>query len=331
MNTFCRSKRVTHRWTRAVAASVTVALIGGSAAWALQDDASTTSPDPNAAEVKAIQDLGRALVAAYDAGDAAKVAALFVADAEVVGDSGAEVRGPEEIQKHFTSAFQDRPGEKLELESLDIRFFGPDLARETGRSRTVSADGKSEEYSGYEAILVKRDGKWLHASVREFAEEIPTPHGRLEELAWMVGDWVDENDEAVVHTSCRWSDDGNFLLRDFSIQVAGDRSPSGSQRIGWDEAEGCFKSWVFDSDGGHSEGVWNRGGPDEWVVRARGVLADGRRVEATQVLTRTAADRALWQSINRSIGGETLPDSLEVTLVRTPPEPETTTPPAKRP
>ena len=76
------------------------------------------------------------------------------------------------------------------------------------------------------------------------------------QLEWLVGDWVDEGDHGVVHTTCRWSDDKSFLLREFTIKVPGQPISSGAQRIGWDAGREQFRSWVFDSDGGHSEGLW---------------------------------------------------------------------------
>ena len=57
-----------------------------------------------------------------------------------------------------------------------------------------------------------------------------------------------------------------------SIKIAGREEISGSQRIGWDALLGKFRSWIFDSEGGHSEGYWHRDG-DNWVLKATGVTA----------------------------------------------------------
>ncbi len=38
---------------------------------------------------------------------------------------------------------------------------------------------------------------------------------RLKQLDWLVGNWVDEADDSVVHFSTRMSRSGNFLIRDF--------------------------------------------------------------------------------------------------------------------
>ena len=45
---------------------------------------------------------------------------------------------------------------------------------------------------------------------------------------------------------------------------------SGTQRIGWDPLKRQFKTWIFDSEGGHGEGYYTRNG-DQWVVKTEGV------------------------------------------------------------
>jgi hypothetical protein len=40
---------------------------------------------------------------------------------------------------------------------------------------------------------------------------------------------------------------------------------------------------LFDSNGGHGEGLWTRTSEKEWVVKAQGVLRDGRPTSATQI------------------------------------------------
>ena len=52
----------------------------------------------------------------------------------------------------------------------------------------------------------------------------------------LIGDWLDEGSDAVVKVNCRWSDDGNFLLRSFSVARRGKPVMSVSQRVGWDAA-----------------------------------------------------------------------------------------------
>jgi hypothetical protein len=172
---------------------------------------------------------------------------------------------------------------------------------------------------------VKRDGQWKIAAVRDHAdpnEGAASPRAHLEELAWMVGEWVDEGDDAVVHTTCAWSDDGNYLLRSFTVHVAGKAASSGTQRVGWDPQREQIRSWVFDSDGGFSEGFWTRSAENQWLVKASGTLPDGTPVSATNIITRDNPHTMRWQSINRTLGDETLPDTEQIVLARKPPEPK---------
>lgn len=281
--------------------------------------AEAKGPGDRPEDVKALAGVVRAFTEAYNKGDAKATADLFTEGAEVTEEAGAVVRGREAIAALFEATFRDEPKATIEVIPETLRFLGADAARETGRTRTTPAGGGTPELSRYTTLYVRKDGRWLQDSVHEYSDRSLTPHERLRELAWMVGEWVDEGDEGVVRTSCRWSDDRNFLLRDFTLHVAGQPITGGSQRIGWDARAGQFRSWVFDRDGGHSEGLWSRADDRQWVIKAEGVLADGKTVTATQVLTLVNKDLARWKSIDRTIGGQAVPDAAEVVLVRTPP------------
>ena len=98
------------------------------------------------------------------------------------------------------------------------------------------AKGGPATHRRYTALLVKRDGNWLLSSVREEPDPMVSPHDRLQVLAWMLGDWIDEGPDSVVRVNCRWSDDGNFLIRTFTVKHQGKDVMTVTQRIGWDPA-----------------------------------------------------------------------------------------------
>ena len=123
---------------------------------------------------------------------------------------------------------------------------------------------------------------------------------------------------------CEAVDDGNFLIRKFAIQIAGQEAMSGTQRIGWDPLTGKLKSWVFDSDGGYAEGVWHRD-DDRWVLKSFGVTAGGQPASSTTIYTLVNDDTMTWQSVDHEIAGVEIPDSEVVTIVRRAPTPETDT------
>ena len=87
------------------------------------------------------------------------------------------------------------------------------------------------------------------------------------------------------------------------------------QIIGWDAAAKQIRSWTFDSDGGFSEGQWTHK-DDRWFVQKKGVLDDGGRATAVNILRRIDDNTFTIQSVSRTIDGELLPNIDEVRVVR---------------
>ena len=137
----------------------------------------------------------------------------------------------------------------------------------------------------------------------------------------MVGDWVDESDNTKSQSSVRWADNQSYLIRTFSIQREGEKPSTGTMFIGWDPQSGQIKSWLFNSEGGHGEGLWTRTDEKEWVTKASGVLRDGRPTSATQIHTMINKDSVKVSSIDRIIGGVVAPDIVDVIMVRKAPQP----------
>jgi hypothetical protein len=90
---------------------------------------------------------------------------------------------------------------------------------------------------------------------------------------------------------------------------------SGMQIIGWDASAKTIRSWAFDSDGGFTEATWAYK-QDRWFVRNKGILADGRSASGVNVIKPLNADSFTWQTIERTAGGELLPNVDEVRIVR---------------
>lgn len=259
-----------------------------------------------------------AFVKAYNAGDAAAAATLFLPEGQIIGDEGKIVEGRDAITKRFADAFEESPETTIEVFVDAIRFIGSQLALEVGSTAITPAPGETPQYERYTVLHVKRDGKWSMAVVRDAPGEPPTNHERLEPLGWLVGDWVDEGDDSVVTTSCRWSEDANFLLQDIDVRIEGDDALHVTQRIGWDPVSKRIRSWVFDNEGGFSEGVWARSG-DQWMIKMTGVRNDGASASATNTITPVSADRYVWESRDRIVGSE-LSEPMEITVVRKPPD-----------
>ncbi len=296
-------------------------LIGTAPAPVAGDEPKAAAPAGRADDEKAIRAADEAFVRAYNAGDPRAVAGLFTEDAEAVPEEGEAVRGREAIAGLFASIFEAGPRRKIEVAVDSLRFLADDVALETGRTTLSAANGQAPQVDRFTVLYVKRGGRWLQARVQEHPEAQDSPHDRLKELEWMVGEWVDEGRDGVVFTTCRWSDDANYLLREFTIRVGGRPATSGTQRIGWDPQAGQIRSWVFGADGDFGEGLWSRDG-NRWVIKATFVLRDGRRASATQVVTFVTKDMARWKQVDRTVGGESAPDVGEVVVVRRPPRPQ---------
>jgi uncharacterized protein (TIGR02246 family) len=280
-----------------------------------QQDAKDVSKDEAAIRANV-----EAFVEAYNAGDAEAAAALFLPEGQIIGDEGEIVEGREAIAERFATAFEEDPEMTIEVFVDSIRFIGSELALEVGSTAVTPAPGETPQYERYTVLHVKRDGKWSMAVVRDAPGEPPTNHERLQPLEWMVGDWIDEGDESVVSTSCRWSADGNFLLQDIVVRIEGEETLQITERIGWDPLSKRIRSWVFDNEGGFAEGVWTRSG-DQWIVKNTGVRNDGIPASSTNTITPVSADQYVWESRDRIVGSE-VSEPMEITVVRKPPDAE---------
>lgn len=257
---------------------------------------------------------------AYNTGNAKAIAALFTPDGQIEDKDGNVSEGREAIAETFADVFKTTPGKQLDVFVESIRFIGADLAVETGTTKETIKPNEAPEYDRYTVLHVKRDGKWLMALARDEEGPVGTNHERLQPLAWLVGDWVDDGGSTVVLSSCRWSKDGNFLLQEFKIKVNGHDSMDISQRIGWDPLAKRIRSWVFDSDGGYGESTWTRDGSG-WIIKATAVRPDGTSASATNRLVPAGPDSYVWRSLDRVVGDE-VQSPIEVKVVRKPPQPK---------
>lgn len=270
---------------------------------------------------KAIRSVAETFTRAYNAGDSKTVAALYTEDAEVIDEHGHRLQGRPVIQDLYSSIFQEWPGATIGISIDSLRFLGPDVAKEEGQTRVKPGGKEPETLRRYTVLYVKQGGRWLYSSVREEHETGLLHHERLKELEWLVGEWLDQSPDSTVHVTCRWSDDKNFLLRDFTIHVQGQPVMTVSQRIGWDPLTKHVKSWVFDSEGGYGDSLWARNG-DQWVIKSTGVLPDGRVATATNVLIRVGPNTARWTSKEGTLGAESVAEPAEYVIVRKPPHPQ---------
>jgi Protein of unknown function (DUF3604) len=192
--------------------------------------------------------------------------------------------------------------------------MGGDLSdAPAGKSPTFLVAGLRDPIG---ANLVKKEGHWLLSNVRDTPYAPPTNYEHLKDLEWAIGDWVDESENGeTARVSFEWSESRNFLHGSFSAAFKNIEVSGGTQTIGWDPIKKQIRSWTFDDDGGFGEATCTRDG-DRWVIKTELVLADGKKLAATNIVTHTGADAITWQSKDRTVDGKAVPDIKEVKMKR---------------
>ena len=127
----------------------------------------------------------------------------------------------------------------------------------------------------------------------------------MQDLAWLVGEWIDDSPDATVAATVTWTKNKSFLSYAFKASAPGMDDLEGTQVIGWDPAAGTIRSWMFDSDGGFGEGTWSKKG-NTWIVKFSQVLPDGRKASATNIYTLVDAQHVHLE-VDRPEGGRRLP------------------------
>lgn len=290
-----------------------------SCVWIIASASDEKPASPNE-DQQAVRQQSQRLVDAFNGGRAKAMAATFVPEGEVVDEEGNVYQGRDQLEQVLAKFLEKFPGARMTAQVASIRVLGPGLAVEDGTRKVVTQDGSGTAATRYTLMYVNRAGRWLISSAREFkADEEPTPHERLQPLAWLVGDWVDESAESVISMNCRWSEEKNFLFIDYTSKIQGRSALKTSQRIGWDPLHRRIRSWAFDSDGGYGDGHWTAI-PTGWVVKSSAVLPDGRTGSATLSIEAVDKDKFVMRGVDRIVGDEPN-DDYEVTIVRRPPSP----------
>jgi uncharacterized protein (TIGR02246 family) len=294
-------------------------LFGSGSAVKSQEPRAAADP-AEAAEIDEIKKSAAAFESAFNASDAKRIAAQFTENAEAVDEDGAILNGRDQIEARFAAMFQEHPSARIQVEVTSVRRLGPGVAVEDGYSTTTLEPNESGSRSAYTVIHLRREGKWLMASVRDFPEEVAvgTAHEQLRSLEWLVGEWVDESREGRVETVCRWADGGNYLIQEYVIKTRRGEL-QGTQRIGWDGVRQTIRSWAFDRNGAFTEATWT---PVEtgWLLKVEGVTPDGAGASATRLVTPLDKDSYRIDSNDLVIDNEQLPET-SVKVVRKPPKP----------
>lgn len=272
-------------------------------------------PEPAEMDQAAIRKMVESYQQAFNKGDAKAIAELWSPSAVYTNRvTGETVKGRAAIGEQFTSLFAKSKDLKIDLATESIQFLSPSVAVEQGVAKFIDPAADAEEIQ-YTAVYVKRDDRWLLDRVTDEEQQVVNPrYEQLKPLEWMVGRWTTRAPNARVQLDCNWTKNRNFLTRSFSVAID-DLEFSGMQVIGWDPSAKTIRSWTFDSEGTFAEATWTQQG-DQWYLRNKGVLADGRLAAMVNVMKFVDENSFTWQTIERTAGGQLLPNIDEVLIVR---------------
>jgi len=283
---------------------------------------SPREPDEPKAKAKEAPGKGKRaqeFIAAFNKGDAKAVAGFWTPDGDFVDQVGREIKGRAAIEKMYEKVFAARKGAKLSIIVGSLRQVSPDVALEDGLTEVTPADGGPPTTARFSAVLVKKEGEWYFESVRESVAHPPSNAEHFGDLEWLLGDWTGENEKGESATaSYSWAENQNFIVSSFATTLNGIPVVGGTQWIGWDAVEKKVRSWSFYSGGGIGEAVWTKDG-DQWAIKTTARTAAGKKVSATNVLTKKDDDHATWQMTKLTVDGEAMPDPKPVKLKRVKP------------
>jgi len=275
-------------------------------------------PDPDMAGLeKAATDF----VAAYNKKDAAAIAGLFTENGEMCDLTGDDLTtGRDQIKAHYEEIFAEDDTPSIAIEVKSVRLVAPALAIEDGTAHlTPPGENAPPRSMDYTAVLLKGDGgEWRIASTRSLKDATDAA-GQLSDLAEVLkGEWTSMRDGVRLDLAFGWDESGKFLSGEMLTTTADGDPQAGTIRIGWDAAKKSIVSWIFDAEGGVSQGTWTPTG-EGWLVRSEGTTSDGETMTANQQLTAEDKDTLIWSVTNKVIDGEKQPDG-ELRLVRQAPD-----------
>jgi uncharacterized protein (TIGR02246 family) len=301
------------------------ALLGGLTAWGRLPGGASAQDRPGATERSPGEDTkGRraAFIEAFNKGDARALAAFWAPDATYVNQVGREYKGREAIEQLYEKVFAARKGAKLAIHVTSAKQLTPDVALEDGITEVTPAEGGHATAARFSAVLVKKDGEWYVQSIRDAVFHPPSNHEHLEGLEWLIGEWAGEAEKGEsAHASYDWAENQNFIVSSFATTVDGTPVAGGTQWVGWDAVDKQVRSWSFYSRGGFGESVWTKDG-ERWVLKTTARTHDGKKVSATNIITKTDNDHMTRQMTNLTVDGQPKPDPQPVKMKRVkPPRP----------
>jgi uncharacterized protein (TIGR02246 family) len=263
------------------------------------------APAGDEGEMAAVRAAGREYVAAALRNDTEALRRSWTEEGDYIDATGRKVKARELIGTKAPARSAARAPEVVDAVQSEIRFITPKVAIEDGTYDCGTEDGGSEATGRFTAVWVKQGDRWLLDSLRESTTATPPRREELKPLEWLVGEWVGVADDSVILVSSRWSDSGNYIIRELAV-IGDGGEVTGTERIGWDPAANEFKSWTFDSQDGRGESRWKLDG-DRWVIETTDVTADGKKATTSAIVTRAGDDQYVWEVKSSKVGDQNVP------------------------
>jgi len=267
-------------------------------------------------EEKEIRQKAKSFEDAFNRKDVKALSALWSDKAQYTEpESGETLVGKDAIEKEYADAFKEGDQRKLNIQINSIQFPKSNQAVEQGIAIVNQGDEVISK-TAYQAFYEKQQGNWLLMQVREVNfQDHPDQYEHLKQLEWLVGEWVDKDEDSTFESRFDWDKYKNFLTQHFSVTVEGQFDLEGRQVIGWDPIKKQIRSWIFDSDGGFGKGTWQKKG-DSWFVEMSQTLADGRRTSSINIYTPIDQNSYKWESTGREVDGDLLPNIGPIVVER---------------
>ena len=256
----------------------------------------SAKPDGAEAGIKAIT---AEYQKAFNAADAKAASMLWTVQGEYQGADGLLVQGRDEIEKSLAEFFKATPKLSVEVRVESVKVMSRGLATAEGVVAIKRPGEKVAVESRYSALHTLEGDQWLAASVSEWVTD-PAIDVSTKNLEVLVGEWVAKGDAgSEVTIVYSWAEGGAFLTGKYTVMRDGKKISSGTQVFGQNPGGG-LRSWMFDSSGTTSDGLWTRDG-DRWESETVGLLPDGSEVVAVNVLIPLGPDTFTWQTIERQV------------------------------
>jgi uncharacterized protein (TIGR02246 family) len=267
------------------------------------------------ADKQAVEKLLKEMVQAFNNRNATAIAAHWTADGQFIRNDGEPIRGRAEIEKGYADFLKTVKGKsQLEIQLDNLLFPSRDTAVSDVILRLKNEEGEVVASSWRYTLLVREDGQWKVAMVREWDRDV-TLDVNLNELEWLIGTWEASSKEKDVTLSYEWDETKAFLRGKYAVKEGGKVVEAGMQMIGKDNAEGAIRSWVFQTDGGFGGGVWTREGK-KWSVDVYGVTPDGKELTGTSIYVHLDPNTFTWQAVGQAINGEPVADTQPIRVTK---------------